>query len=150
MNDALVVRGAQRVERLVGDGEHIVDRKRAAGAEPSRLEVLALEQIEDEECAAVLRDAVVLDMDDAGVTDGVRDVTLTEEARARALVARELGMEHLQRGLVAVAMGRGIHGGHTARADALVDVPLAVDHGADAGRPGRTRTSTRGSRRLAH
>ena len=150
MDDALVVRGAERVEGLVGDLEDLVDGQRAAEANPSRLDVLSLEEIEHQEGAAVLGDTVVLDVHDAVVTHGVRDVAFAKEPCARALVTRELRVQHLDRDLVAVAMRRGVDRGHAARADAGVDVPLAVDHGTDARRQCRTRASTRGTRRLAH
>ena len=131
MNDAFLVGRSERIEGVIDDLEHLVDRHRPAETRATRLHRLPLEQLEDEERRAIFADAVVLDVNHARMADRVRDIAFTEEARAGALVAREVRVQHLQRGAMTITMGRGIHGGHPARADASVDLPLAVHHRAD-------------------
>ena len=67
-----------------------------------------LEQLHDDERSAVFGDVVVEDPHDTGMVDGVGDVSLAEKARDGVDVARDRRVQHLDRDLLTVAMGRGV------------------------------------------
>ena len=76
VDDALAVRGAEDVERLIGHREHVGRAQRTARADEPTLQRLALEQLHHEEHRSVVGLVVVEHADRAGVIDFVRDVPL--------------------------------------------------------------------------
>ena len=81
-------------------------------------------------------------LDGTVVGDGVRGVALAHEAGAHVGAGRKLGVQHLDGHAAAVAVCRGVDGGHPAHAEQHVEPPLACGAsgrcaGATAGRAGR-------------
>jgi len=116
VDDADRVTGSQTVEDRVGDLEHLGDGHHAPGALPGLAHRLAFQQIHDEEGLFLLRHVVVEHAHACDVADLVGDVRLAQEAIAHHAVAREVRMEDLEGGPLAVAMRRRIHRGHPADA----------------------------------
>ena len=99
---------------------------------PDLVDGRAVEELHDEERGAVLGDVVVDDGDRAGVHHRVRDVPLAEEARAHRLSRREVGVEHLDREHLAIAVLRHVDGRHAADAEDALERVLPAQDDADA------------------
>jgi len=67
------------------------------------------------------------------VSEGVREVTLAKEPRARVRVEREFGVKDLHGGAAAVPMRGGVDGRHPADTEQHVEAPLLSQHLADPG-----------------
>ena len=132
VDDARQVVRVQDVERLRSEVERLGYRHLAATLLPELLERVALEQFHDEERLVTLRDVVVEHGDASGMLRLVRDVALAQEAIPDPYIASELGVEELERDAGAVAVGRGVHGGHTADAQQGFELVFPVDRRADA------------------
>jgi hypothetical protein len=142
VDDALRVEARQRLEDVGGDAERLDRRHLSVLPLPELLHRLALEQLHDEERLVLLGDVVVLDGDAPGVVDPVGDVAFAEEAIADAGVARELGVQDLERGARAVPVRRRVDARHAADAEQRVEAPLGVDGHPDAGARARLLVST--------
>ena len=129
MDDVDDVARREAVDDALADLEDAPDGHRAAALLPGVADGLALEQLHDEERLALLGHVVVEDLDGRRVIDLVRDVRLAEEPLADRLLAREVGVEDLERGALAVAVRRRVHRGHTADAQKAFDRPLPLDDG---------------------
>jgi hypothetical protein len=112
VDDSLMVGFDQHAEQVVGVLHHLVARELAAESQPALLERLALEQLHYQECGTIVGDVVVLDSDRVLVPHLVGDVALAQESLAHGAAHRQVGVEHLDGDLVAVAMGRAIHRSH--------------------------------------
>jgi hypothetical protein len=71
MNDPLGVRRRQRIKDGVRDYERFSRRQALSEALPPRLQRLANEERQHQECAPVLRDVVIEHTDDTGMGDAV-------------------------------------------------------------------------------
>ena len=132
MDDLFVVRRGERVEDLIGDVEHEIDREpfvvRLRGAIAERF---AVEQLHHEERAAVFRDVVVDDADHAVVIDAVRDAPLAKKPLAH--LGLQIFVHELHCTALAVAMGRGVDRRHPADAQHRIETPLRAQRHPDAG-----------------
>jgi hypothetical protein len=124
VDDAALVGRGEDVEQRVGDRQHLVERE--APARPRLrplLERLALEQLHDQKRPALVA-VVVEHRHRARVPHRVRHVALAQEARAHLRHGGELGVQHLHRGALAVAVRGRIDRGHAADAEQSIEVPL--------------------------
>ena len=102
MDDALLVRRLERFRDLLRDRDRFVDGNRSALQALG--EVLALDQLEHEEAAAVRDSFEAVDRADVGMVEGGEELRLPLEAREALGIARHLGGQHLDRHL-AVELG---------------------------------------------
>jgi hypothetical protein len=126
MNDPFGVRSREHFEKLVRNREHGFARKPTLVPVQNLVEGQTVEQLHDEKRSAVLRQVVVEYGDRAGVADGVRGVSFTQEAPANVVLARELDVEHLQRETHLISVGDLVNDGHAARAEHTIQAVLAV------------------------
>ena len=127
-----VVGRGEDVQQLVDDEQHFLHvQAAAAGLEP-RVERRPLEELHDEERAPVLVDVVVEDVEGAFMLHQIGESPFAQEALRDPRVGAALRVHDFHRATAAVAMGRGVDGGHTAHIQQRVDVPLAAQSAADA------------------
>ena len=127
MDEAARVRRAERVEQLEADPAQLL--RRDPGARERRAQRLAGQQLHHEVQLALGGLAGVDDRDDAVVADRGGGARLGEEAVLRLGIEREVGPQHLERGLGAgEAVAHLEHDAHAAAAElALHDVPAVDD-----------------------
>ena len=95
MDDTRGVRGAEHVEDVIGEQQDLLDREPPAAFAPVFLQRRAVQQLHHHEHRAVVGGVVVEDRHDPVVPHAARDVSLALEARPRARVAGQLGIEDL-------------------------------------------------------
>ncbi len=135
MHDGARVGGFEHVEHLDRDGQELAlaERRRALDAVLQRLAVEQLHHDVGRPLVGARRDAVVVeDLHDAGVVHLVRGVPLAQEALAHLGVARQAGVQDLDRRARPVAVPPLVHRGHAADAEHALERPLVAEHGADA------------------
>jgi len=128
------VGGRKHLEQGVGDREHVLDREPAFARE-SLLERLTVEQVHHEERQPVRGRVVVQYTDAPRMLDPIRDVPLTEKPFANLRDRRKLGVQHLHRYALAVAVRRGIDGRNASFPEERIDAPFFLQN--DAGEIGR-------------
>ena len=117
MDDAASMRGGERVAHLAHE------RHRARGVQPrlapqQMREIFAGEVFHDVIGRAVAAAPEIEDVDDAVVANGVDGARFVEEAADGGVVARELGLEHLDGDDAPdLGMHRAIDRAHATRAD---------------------------------
>ena len=115
MDDALVVRGLERLGDLRRHGDRFVDRDRPALQALG--EVLAVHQLQHEE-ELPLRLLEAVDGGDAGVVECGKDLRLAPEPGEPLGVLRHLAGQHLEGDLAPeLRVGRAVHLAHAAGAD---------------------------------
>ncbi len=125
MDDAGLVRGAERVADLRGDVQGAPGVEHALAREELR-QRLALQVLHDEEVIALGRLPEVVDLDDVLVADLGDRTRLLVEARDHFLVAGELAVDDLERDLLADHRVLGeIDRSHAAGPDAIQDPVIA-------------------------
>ena len=115
MDDALVVRGRERVGQRVGDVEDPLDRQAPLGN--GAVEGLALDELHGEEVdAPVLLDRK--DRDDARVIEGGEGLRLAAEAVQAVGTSGHPGGQHLERHIASeLRVGGAIHLAHSTDTD---------------------------------
>jgi hypothetical protein len=127
VNDALLVRGVQRVGRLRHE-RHRAGRGEPADARERARERVALDILHDQERGAVLA-AVVVDVDDTGVVDRRHRAGLAAEPLLEARLLQQGREQHLHRhGSAEHVVGAAPHVAHAAAGDALVQAVPAAQH----------------------
>ena len=111
------------------DWHHLVERDAPAACLPQLLERLTDEELEDEERAAIVGDAVVPDLHDTGMLDCADEISLLEEEVDDVGIGRERRAEDLDRSAAPVfAMRRCMDGGGCrAFADDPLEPPLSAE-----------------------
>ena len=114
VDDALFVRGFQRLRDLLGDRQRLVHRNRSLGDAVSQRR--PLDQLQDQRLRAVLLQAV--DACDAGVVQAGQNLRLSLKAGQSVGISRECLGEDLERDLaVELRVGRLVDLAHAALAD---------------------------------
>ncbi len=144
VDDALVVRGRQRLAHAVDDAPDLGQGQRRARR--TLAQVLAAQHLHHQEAAAVGQLAHGEHVDDAGVADAVDRARLLHEAGDRVEVHAQLGPQHLDRDPLADdRVHRLVHEAHAAFAEQPLDDVLPdleagrqlvdhLPHGRDVGR----------------
>ena len=127
-----VVVQAGTMEGIAGNHRFLAYWELAPVAFPPRVNGLTIEQLHHQVDRAVLGYVVVIDLDGAGVLDRVGDVALPEKPLPDGGLERKLRVEHLQGGLLPVAVGGRVYRPHPADTDQPVHGPLAADYAAHA------------------
>ncbi len=127
VDDALLVRGRQRLEDALEVVEHEIERDAALGQAIAQR--LAVEQLHRHEEQAVLGvEARVVDLDDAVVADLRRRAHLAQEALPRRLVLADVREEDLERdALLAEVVRRLVDLAHPALGDLALDAVATPD-----------------------
>src|SRR3569623_123300 len=145
VNDALRVRDLECVAELLPDREHATQRQRPHRFELVRQRVAA-QQLHDEVEDAVVGLADVVDVDDIGLVEPAREPRLAQEAFHRDAVARELGMNDLDRDLaVDRNLVRAIDGDHAAVAELRAERVALIEDAPDEHIAGRLELDQAGS-----
>jgi hypothetical protein len=131
VNDALGMGRGEHIEQLVDESEQLFTRQAVQPA-GTLGEVLALEQLHDQERAAVLGDVAVADFDDAGMLEAVDRLGLELEPGAELLRAGDLGVEDLDRLAPPDLVLGNVNGSHPADAHEPLERPLALQDLPDA------------------
>src|SRR4051794_22383949 len=126
MDEALLVRERERPRDLVAERERGLDGDRATRVD-ERLQVLAVDVLEDDELLTVLL-AAIDHRDDVRVRQPGDRARLAAEPLDVLAVVRVLRVQHLQRDLaVKQRVVRAVHAGHAAGADELLELEAASD-----------------------
>jgi hypothetical protein len=125
MDDAVRVRGVERLDDLAGDGQRLGERERSA--DDAFGQRLALDQLEDDgRAGSGVLDAV--DGGDARMVDGGEQPRLALEAGEAIRIAGERRRQHLDGHVAAQPRVAGaIHLANPARADEVADLVRAND-----------------------
>ena len=139
MDDALLVRGGERLGQRRGDLEEPLQREPTLRHDP--VERLSLDELHGEEVHGPLtgrRRLGVLDgihRDDAGVIEGGEGPGLLLEARETLGIVRHGGRQHLDRDVASeLGVGGPIHLAHAAFAK-LLDDAIVAEHTSGHARP---------------
>ena len=131
VEDPLGVRGAERARHLAGDAQAALDRQRRL-AHRQLGQRFAVEELHDDERAAVVGGAEVGDVDDVLVADRAREPRLLQQARDEVALRDELLQQHLHRDALADDGVLGlVDRAHAALADAAHDLVAVRQDGAD-------------------
>ena len=131
MDDTDPVRRLQRIADLQRNMRGSLQRHGSTGRSDEVGQILALEQLHDDESLAGLQLDEVRDVDDVVVPDLVYCLSLFEEPRHRVPFYRVLGPQQLERDISAKSSVLGvIHLAHPALAERLED-PVGAEHASD-------------------
>ena len=132
VDDVVRVRGGERGADCADDDQPLVERQRAALAQP-RGEVLAVEVLEHDVGRAVLGDVVVVDLDDVGMVERGDDLGLAAEAAQRLLVLLQADAQELDgEALGDAQVSRLVDGAHAPLGDEALEAIGFDQHAADA------------------
>ena len=131
MDDALVVRGAERTADLLRDRDRLLGGHRCAVLDRARQRD-AVDVLHHRVGHAVGRGAEIGDVDDVRVANSRCRLRLLDEALDRRGVAHDLALEHLDRErALDHGVARGEHHAHAALADLALDEVAAIERLAD-------------------